>query len=67
MMPRIPIVYAAPLYDERGRHLGDVAELGNGQFAAFNARQRCLGIFDERPQAERLVLSTAGDLVGGGP
>ena len=55
MTKRIPVVHSTAIYDGR-THLGDVAELGNGQFAAVDANGHRLGVFDTRADAERLIL-----------
>jgi len=60
--PRIPVIASFAIYDGRD-YLGDVAELGNGQWAAFDPAAVRLGAFDDRAAAERLVMSrrrTAG-------
>jgi hypothetical protein len=54
----IPVVHSVAVYDGQ-RHLGDVAEMGNGQFAAFDPDGEQLGFFDDRGAAARAVLDAA--------
>lgn len=56
MGKRIPVIASFAIYDGRD-YLGDVAELGTGQWAAFNPDAVRLGLFDDRGEAERLILS----------
>lgn len=56
MSPRVAIVHSTAVYDGR-TYLGDVAEMGNGQFAAFDPDANRLGIFDDKADAERVILS----------
>jgi len=51
MSPRIPIIYSTAIYGG-GHHLGDVAKLATGQYAAFDPTGRLLGVFDHRADAE---------------
>ena len=56
MTARVAIVHSTAIYIGR-EYLGDLAELATGQWAAFDADANRLGVFDDRAEAERLVLS----------
>lgn len=65
MTRHIDVVRSVAVYDGQ-RHLGDVAELGNGQFAAFDPDGERLGLCDTGAEAERLVLARRGTGPEGG-
>lgn len=64
MTVRIPVVHSVAVYDGRD-YLGDVAELGNGQFAAFDPNANRIGVFDDKAEAKRLVLAQRRETGGG--
>ncbi len=64
MSARVSIVQSVAVYDGRD-YLGDVAKLANGQFAALNPDAIRLGIFDQRADAERLILCRRRERPGG--
>jgi hypothetical protein len=49
------VLHAVAIYNGP-EFLGDVAELGNGQFRATDRNEIVLGIFDDRRQAEAAIL-----------
>jgi hypothetical protein len=51
MSSRIPIICSFAIYGG-GHHLGDVAELATGQYAAFDPTGRRIGVFNHRADAE---------------
>ncbi len=54
-MTRRDAVSSFAVYDGR-RYLGEVAELGTGQFAAIGRDDKDLGVFDRRRDAELAVV-----------
>lgn len=59
------VVGLATIYDGRDR-LGEVAELGNGQYRAETAGGVDLGLYSTRKAAQEAVLQAAGRKPEGG-
>lgn len=59
MSAALVVLHAVEIYDGR-THLGELAELKNGQFRATTRNGWRIGIFDNPKDAERAILDTRG-------
>ena len=56
MSASLKVVHAVEIYDGRDR-IGEVQELGNGQFRAIDTRGNTIGAFDKQHAAQSAVIA----------